>query len=97
MSETVFIPLEQGDTLHMEQVEGRGPNQTTTVKRITFCVLLLHLDMLPSFSSSMFQLPSYQSPKLTPYRFKTVDRNWIDEIENIIESTTVITPHINDP
>ena len=97
VSETVFISLEQGDTLHMEQVEGRGPGQATTVKRVTFCVLLINIETIPSFQMKMFLLPSVPSPRLSPYHFTKVDKTLIEEIENINESPIVIMSPRNTP
>eukprot|EP00092_Neocalanus_flemingeri_P060253 GFUD01072199.1.p1 GENE.GFUD01072199.1~~GFUD01072199.1.p1 ORF type:complete len:342 (-),score=75.17 GFUD01072199.1:69-995(-) len=97
VSRTVFLPLEQGDVLYMEQVEVEGgQSQATTVKKVTFCVLLINLETVPSFQRSFSPLPSFQTTNLTPYHFKTVDKHWIDEIQDKIESPTV-KPTPNTP
>ena len=58
LSQTVFLHLELGDSLHLEQVEGRSISQATTVKKVMLCVVLNTMDNLTNYKSIGIPAPS---------------------------------------
>ena len=90
VSRTVIIHLDHGDSLTMEQVEGRSPSQATIVKKISFCVLLLNTDSILTLEKPQIQLPPLPGYNSTYSGFKTLDATWIEGMEEIIKNPTVI-------
>jgi len=97
VSRTVFIPLEKGDVLYLEQEKGRDTGMPTPVKKITFCVLLLSLDSHPGFQRSLFSPPSIQNPRLSPYQYIPVARQWMDDLERRMKSSSLTLSPPNTP
>ena len=73
LSQTVFLRLEHGDSLHLEQVEGRSTSQATTVKKVMLCVVLNTMDTITEYKSIGIPEPSPTTTQPPPpYYLQTI-------------------------